>query len=228
MSCPYLCRGPGDRFGRLAFFFEETIVNRRVKASRNATEVMEDELAAADAAMERYANGERAAFQVIYDRLAPRLISFLRRYARDEAAVQDAAQQTFLHIHRARGTFRPGARVLPWALAIARSVLRQSWRRRPRLELVSPGPDELERLDPCAPIAEATSSVEARELAGLAAGHLERLSTARRLPYELVKLEGLSHAEAAEVMGTTVMTVKLRVHRVVVELRSLLERTERA
>jgi RNA polymerase sigma-70 factor (ECF subfamily) len=199
-----------------------------VKASHSATPQVEDELAAADAAMERYANGERAAFQVIYDLLAPRLISFLRRHASDEAAVQDAAQQTFLHIHRARGTFRPGARVLPWALAIARSVLRQGWRRRPRLELVTPDAEDFDRLEPNAPVMELASALEARELAGLAAGHLQRLSNDRRIPYELVKLEGLSHAEAAEVMGTTVMTVKLRVHRVVVELRSLLERTERS
>jgi RNA polymerase sigma-70 factor (ECF subfamily) len=189
--------------------------------------VDEDELAAADAAMDRYANGERAAFEVVYSCLAPRLIGFMRRHARDEAAAQDATQQVFLNIHRARGSFRPGARVLPWALAIARSVLRQGWRR-PRLEIVSAGTDELGELGGDRYVSEVSSSVEAKELAGLADRHLQRLSLDRRLPYELVRLEGLSHAEAAQVMGTTVMTVKLRVHRVVVELRTLLERTETA
>jgi RNA polymerase sigma factor (sigma-70 family) len=196
-----------------------------VKAVQTTARLVEEDLAAADAAMARYAAGETLAFEVVYASLAPRLIAFLRRHARDEAAAQDAFQQTFLNIHRGRATFRPGSRVLPWALAIAKSVLREGWRRRPRLEVVDAGPAELGEVDGGA---EVSGPVEARELADLAVGHLERLSSDQRLPYELVKLEGLSHAEAAQVMGTTVMTVKLRVHRVVSGLRSLLERTERA
>src|SRR5688500_14586541 len=67
--------------------------------------------AALDAAMDRYARGEDAAFGEIYDRLAPRLFGFLLRYTRDRAKVEDVVQQTMLQMHRNRGRFLPGAEV---------------------------------------------------------------------------------------------------------------------
>jgi RNA polymerase sigma-70 factor, ECF subfamily len=205
----------------------------------------EHPLRAADAAMERYAEGEQEAFEIVYAGLAPRIVAFVRRYVRPESAVDDVVQLTFLNIHRGRGTFRRGGRVLPWAIAIARSVIRERWRQRPRLEQMITGEIDLGdfadpgafgasgavafgRPRPCPPPSEAASAMEARELAWLAAGHLEQLAAGQRLAYELVKLEGLTHAEAAQVMGTTEMTIRLRVHRVVAGLRSLLERTRQS
>jgi RNA polymerase sigma-70 factor, ECF subfamily len=74
----------------------------------------------ADAAMERYARGDEAAFADVYDAIAPRLLDFLRKATRDPFAAEDLMQQTLLHMHRARGSFIPGAPVMPWARAIAR------------------------------------------------------------------------------------------------------------
>jgi RNA polymerase sigma-70 factor (ECF subfamily) len=205
-------------FQAACVFHPEDDRGGRVKAIQPRAGAGEDD-SAADAAMERYANGDLAAFEIVYGRLAPRLIAFLRRHARDEGVVQDAVQQTFLNIHRGRATFRPGTGLFPWALAIARSVLRERWRR-PRLEVVS-DPTALGEADAAPSSPEPSRSVEAREMARLAEKYLQRLSMGQRLPYELVKLEGLTYVEAAQVMGTTVMTVKLRVHRVTVALRAL-------
>jgi len=80
-------------------------------------------LEGADAAMERYARGDEAAFAELYDAIAPRLLGFLRKATRDASAAEDLMQQTLLHMHRARGSFIPGAPVLPWAFAIARRLL---------------------------------------------------------------------------------------------------------
>src|SRR5262245_61205531 len=88
----------------------------------------------ADAAMERYANGDNAAFAELYDAIAPRLVGFLRKATRDGVATEDLMQQTFLQIHRARGSFIPGAPVMPWALAIAKRLMIDGARRQ-RVEL---------------------------------------------------------------------------------------------
>jgi RNA polymerase sigma-70 factor (ECF subfamily) len=66
---------------------------------------------AADAAMTRYGRGEDDAFAPVYQFVAPRLAAYLRRRVRETARVADLVQQTFLHIHRARRTFRPGGEV---------------------------------------------------------------------------------------------------------------------
>src|SRR5262249_42056168 len=84
----------------------------------------------ADAAMERYANGDGAAFAELYDAIAPRLLGFLRRANLDGVAAEDLVQETLLQMHRARGTFIPGAPVMPWAFAIARRLMIDSARRR--------------------------------------------------------------------------------------------------
>jgi RNA polymerase sigma-70 factor (ECF subfamily) len=51
---------------------------------------------------------------------------------------------------------------------------------------------------------------------------LESLPEKQRAAFELVKLDGLSLAEAAQVLGTTVGAVKLRVHRAHVALSVVL------
>src|SRR5262245_54580945 len=80
--------------------------------------------------MERYARGDEAAFAELYDAIAPRLLGFLRKGTRDASAAEDLMQQTLLHMHRTRGSFIPGAPVMPWAFAIARRLMTDSARRR--------------------------------------------------------------------------------------------------
>src|SRR5215813_2272058 len=101
----------------------------------------------ADGAMERYAKGDEAAFAELYDAIAPRLLSFLRKTTRDSCAAEDLMQQTLLHMHRRRGSFIPGAAVMPWAFAIARRLMTDSARRR-RVErrLFSDAPADDDRL----------------------------------------------------------------------------------
>src|SRR4029453_10505975 len=107
----------------------------------------------ADAAMERYARGDATAFADVYDAIAPRLLEFLRKATRDASAAEDLMQQTLLHMHRGRGSFIPGAPVMPWACAIARRLVTDSARRRRlerRLFSESPADDDRMTYDPTA------------------------------------------------------------------------------
>jgi RNA polymerase sigma-70 factor (ECF subfamily) len=172
----------------------------------------------ADDAMERYARGEEDAFALLYRFVAPRVASYLRRRVRDRARIPDLVQQTFLHMHRARQTFRAGGEVLPWAFAIARRQLVDAFRRAEREPALSRHDDDgdLERGATCPCIEDLLAAKEAgrrveRALAGL--------SQPQRAAYELVKGDGLSLVQAAAVLGTTVTGVKLRTHRAYAALR---------
>jgi RNA polymerase sigma-70 factor (ECF subfamily) len=172
----------------------------------------------ADTAMDRYAAGDDAAFALVYDELAPRLFGYLLRQTRDRARAEDLLQQTLLHMHRARGRFIPGAEVRPWAFAIARRLLVDSVRRA-KFEMLSddgepdPGPSAA---------AAADQVVHTREILARIDQALGDLPVSQRSAFELLKLEGLSVAEAAEVLGTTVAAVKLRAHRAYEALRGSL------
>jgi RNA polymerase sigma-70 factor (ECF subfamily) len=177
----------------------------------------------ADAAMERYSNGDDAAFAELYDAIAPRLLGFLRKATRDGVATEDLMQQTFLQIHRARGSFIPGAPVMPWALAIAKRLMIDSARRR-RLELglfMHAPDDDRMTTEPTATVA-ADAVLDARRLERRVQRRLDALPETQRTAYQLVKQEGLSLKRAAEVLGTSVTAVKLRTHRAYQALRAVL------
>jgi len=187
------------------------------------------DLDGADAAMERYARGDAAAFADVYDAIAPRLLLFLRKATRDASAAEDLMQQTLLHMHRARGSFIPGAPVMPWACAIARRLVTDSARRRrveQRVFSEIPADDDRMTYDPVAATAAADDLVHAHRLAGRMQQRIEALPELQRSAYRLLRQEGLSLKRAAEVLGTTVSAVKLRAHRASVALRAALRDAE--
>lgn len=176
---------------------------------------------ALDQAMDRYARGEDGAFAEVYDGLAPRLQSFLHRYTHDRARAEDVVQQTMLQIHRARGRFTPGGQVVPWAFAIARRLLIDQHRRGGR-EVLAPTDDDTRTQLLAAVDAPADDIAIAKEVAGRLAKELARLPENQRVAFALIKQDGLSVAEAAQVLGTTVAAVKLRAHRAYEALRAVL------
>ena len=180
-------------------------------------------------AMERYAQGDEAAFAEVYDLLAPRLLSFLTRMTRDRAKAEDLMQQTFLNMHRARGRFAPGAEVVPWAFAIGRRLFLDSMRRGKREVLerrdAGHGDDDEQRslFDLVESLgAPADELVDAKSLAKVIEGALSELPEQQREAFTLLKQEGLSVAEAAGILGTSVGAVKLRAHRAYEALRAAL------
>jgi RNA polymerase sigma-70 factor (ECF subfamily) len=155
--------------------------------------------------MAEVADGSDAAFTALYRRMAPRLAGHLNRLCRDPALVEDAVQNAFAKVHRARGGYLRGAAVVPWVLVIARRALYDELRAaRARGEVLSDTGVLPER-----PVEDGLSLDEAR--------HLERalalLPGQYREAIELTKLHGLSGGEAARVLATTESAIKLRVHR---------------
>jgi RNA polymerase sigma-70 factor (ECF subfamily) len=174
----------------------------------------------ADQAMDRYADGDEGAFAVVYDVVAPRLGSYIRRQVRDRALADDILQQTFLNMHRARSTFVRGADVLPWAFAIARRLIIDGARQRRG----QPSPEPLDTAPVPAGGDCGESLVQAQEAARRFAAELARLPAGQREAFVLLKQDGLSLQQAAHLMGTTVTSVKLRVHRALAALRATLEK----
>jgi RNA polymerase sigma-70 factor, ECF subfamily len=92
-------------------------------------------------------------------------------------------QQTLLQIHRERGSFIPGARVLPWAYAIARRLMidRARWRRvEQRLFSEAPADDDPMTYEPPAEVATADDLLHARRLEGRVQQRLDALHATQR------------------------------------------------
>jgi RNA polymerase sigma-70 factor (ECF subfamily) len=180
-----------------------------------------------DRAMARFARGEDAALAEVYDLGAPAVLTFLLRLSNDRPLAEDLTQETFLRIHRARGLYRSGAPVLPWAYTIARRLFLDSVRARRPEVAESATIDHDSETDPVrnahvAPMPSAEEMLADAELAQAVDDALAKIPEAQASAFRLLKGEGLSVAEAAAVMGTSKGAVKLRAHRAYLALRSLL------
>ncbi len=74
--------------------------------------------------VKRAANGDEHAFAQLYDRYAPRLLSFCRYLLGSREEAQDAVQQTFIRAHRAIAGGKPPEELRPWLYTVARNRCR--------------------------------------------------------------------------------------------------------
>jgi RNA polymerase sigma-70 factor (ECF subfamily) len=189
-------------------------VDSSVPASRSVEPTLEE-------LMEQYVAGSAPAFEELYKRVTPKLFGYLLRLTRNRERAEDLLQITFTKVHRARASYLQGAPFLPWVLAIARrSFFDERRAARSRTEdLSSDGQlPEPPREDNGIP----NDVSEALERA------LDAMPETYREAIQLTKVTGLSVAEAADVLGTTVTAVKLRVHRGYNLLRKELDGFSRA
>jgi RNA polymerase sigma-70 factor (ECF subfamily) len=188
--------------------------------------------AAADV-MARYCAGEAAAFHRLYALLAPRILAYLRGLLMgDQAAAEDMLQLTFLKVHEARGTYVIGANPIPWIYTIAHRTTLDELRKRKRSRVRLTKDGELGgAAEPSAALAggaaDAEADVDSEAIAGALAA-LQHLPDNQREALLLTKVHGRTHAEAAQITGTTPGAIKLRAHRAYVTLRQLLGKKPKA
>ena len=179
-----------------------------------------------DEAMNRYAQGEQAAFATLYGGLEQKLRAFLTRLTGAPVVADDLLQETFMRIHRARGSFDPSAAVVPWAYAIARNA----WLDHVRAAKVRGDTTRAKSNDDAATPLEATTGPDAdseqvaiaRQTAALVESVLGKLAPAQREAFVLLRYEGMSVEDAAAVLGSTPTAVKLRAFRAYEALRAAL------
>lgn len=162
--------------------------------------------------MELFLAGDAAAFERIFRRLSPRVAAGLRLMTGSAHLAEDLTQSTFLKVLRARDTYQRGMAVDVWVWAIARRTWIDEKRRYARRSEVLIG-DEPEP---------PASSVDG-EPAGPLFVALRSLPASQREAVLLLKVEGLSAAEAAAIVGTTEGAIKMRAQRGYEQLRRSLE-----
>jgi RNA polymerase sigma-70 factor (ECF subfamily) len=168
-----------------------------------------------EALMALYLQGDRAAFDALFSRYAPKLRQMLARRISRSDDVADIVQQTFLQLHRARKDFRADAKLRPWLYTIAMNLARQYFRRRGRRPETGLGEHEpAERGREGDPERKAV----AKELRAA----LAELPPPQREVIELHWFEGLPFKEVAVIVGASESAVKVRAHRGYEKLRGRL------
>jgi RNA polymerase sigma-70 factor (ECF subfamily) len=157
-----------------------------------------------------------------YEGCLRELAAMLRGYYRRRLAalpdeVEDLVQETLIAVHNQRHTYDPSQPLTAWVHAIAKYKYVDLVRRRAgRDALNEPLDDDLEAF--------ASSDHEAADAKRDLRKLLATLPDRHRRPIELVKIEGLSVAEAAARAGMSESAVKVGVHRGLKALAELIRR----
>ncbi len=170
--------------------------------------------------------GDDSALDELMTRHKAALFGFICRYVGNEADAAELTQETFVRAYFNIRSFLPKSRFAAWLFTIANNLCRDHMRSRSRrdanrtfsldagegnavAELPShePTPDEI---------------AEREERLRMVEAAIGRLPHDLKTALILTALEGHSHAEAAEWLGTTPKTVETRVYRARKHLEKIL------
>jgi RNA polymerase sigma-70 factor, ECF subfamily len=172
----------------------------------------------------RAAAGDAEAFRGLLERHQTRIVSFLHRLCGCPEQALDLAQETFLAAWRHLDTFRQESRFSTWLHAIAVNQARAAGRRRRPVAVLDAVTAAGGRLvaEPVAAGPAVSAGLEQEDLARRLAAALDRLDDRYREVVVLADMQDCSYEEIAAALSIPVGTVRSRLHRGRMELRTLL------
>lgn len=164
----------------------------------------------------RASKGDRAAFQLLYERHWQPVYRFAWLLAKSVQDAEDITQECFLALVRNAAAFDAHrSQLRTWLLAVARNQHLLRCRGRVR----QAGPATIESVEESVGLVEELIRLET---AGAVRRAVEALPSAQREALYLVEFEDLSLADAAEVLGIEPNAVKARLFRAREQLKRLL------
>lgn len=176
----------------------------------------------------RVKRGDARAHRILFERYYGRVLSFLYRRLRDRELAEETTADVFFEIWRNAGAFRGASLATTWIFGIAHFKGLEADRHRRRMKRSQVLPTQTEVLqqmaDPRDLAADLGMRAELREVQQL----IERLPEDQRTTVELALVEGLAYEEIAARLGVPEGTIKARVARARMRLRSGMRLAEEA
>jgi RNA polymerase sigma factor (sigma-70 family) len=210
---------PPVTFPRPRGFPFERAVAQRPQLPRGI--VTDDEL------MERIRDGEVERLELLFERHHVALYRFFRRLVGDATAAEDLVQEVFVRLLKYRHAYRSAGTFRGWLYSLARHAAfdlleRRGVERARQAENRPAGADgsELDLLDRLPDLAPSAQDGMVRDQeAALLRRALDELPAEKRAVLVLSRYRELRYEEIAEMLGTSVGAIKVRVHRALKDLR---------
>ncbi len=181
--------------------------------------------------VDRFKNGDAAAFDEMVSRYWDRIFSMVNQLLRNPQDAEEVTQDAFIRAHKGLSNFRGDSAFSTWLYQIATNLARNRywyWWRRKRdksISLDAPlGNDSTTTLAEILPAEVDTPDdiTVNREFVARISGGMERLGAKHREILILRNVKNLSYEEIAKILGISVGTVKSRIARARESLRSKL------
>jgi len=165
--------------------------------------------------------GDAQPFAILFDRYHQRLFDFFYRLSGEAASSEDLVQEVFLRMLKYRHTFRENSEFRAWMYRIARSARIDRFKRRKNESPLAVGsegsPDMVEE-------SIAFQRIEEQERSLLLQQALLRLPEDKRELLVLARFQELKYEQIGNLLDVDVGTIKVRVHRAMLELRDIVQR----
>jgi RNA polymerase sigma-70 factor (ECF subfamily) len=174
-------------------------------------------------ALARVAAGDAGAFAAVVEAHQERLIRLCERLLGDPEEARDAAQEVFLKAFRKAGEARPQGQLYTWLYRIAVNHCLNKLRRRRLVRFLhwqDPEERDLPAFDPPDEAADPATALEARRRWQATPRAIAKLPENQRAVLVLVRFEGLSYKQTAEVLGISEGAVESRLVRAMRRLES--------
>ncbi|MFC9588970.1 ECF RNA polymerase sigma factor SigK [Streptomyces sp. NPDC056944] len=167
--------------------------------------------------MQKVAHGDKQAFSVLYDALAPLVFGIVIKVVRDRAQSEEVAQEVMIDLWRQAARYRPDAgAVTTWAATIAhrRAVDRvRSAQAATDREQAQAAREHTTAFD------EVAEQVETRLESEQVRRCMRGLTELQRQAVALAYYQGLTYREVAETLRTPLPTIKTRMRDGLIRLR---------
>jgi len=154
-----------------------------------------------EALMARVARGDERAFQFLSRRHLPAVLGLARRILRNSAEAEDVAQEAFIRVWTHAPRWQPVAQFRTWLTRVVVNLCLDRKRRAPWVELEAAG----EIVDPTPG---ADDKAETDERSRQLAAAIDKLPARQRSAIILTYSEGMSNAQAAEILDTSVSAIE--------------------
>ena len=165
--------------------------------------------------MARVARGDGEAFRLLSRRHMRAALSLARRIEGNDAVAEEIVQEAFLRVWIHAPRWRPEAAFRTWLYRIIVNLCLNERRRAPALPLAAAG-------DPADPAPGPDAELAAQERDRVVAAAIDALPPRPRAAIVLTYHDGLSNAEAADVLDTSVSGVETLLVRAKRTLRAAL------
>lgn len=155
------------------------------------------------------------------------VLGYVNSIVRDAATAEDLVQETLLRAYSRRGTLQDESRLVAWLYRIATNVCRDHFRR--GKSHGKPGPADMEPYDAMEqdhPVEGAgprlDQALEQDEMSSCVQSYLADLPDPYKAVILLHDMEEMTNPEIARMLGISLATVKIRIHRAREKLRDAL------
>jgi RNA polymerase sigma-70 factor, ECF subfamily len=153
--------------------------------------------------------------------IRPTLLAYIRCIVRNVEAAEDITQETMLRAYRNISGLRDNNRLLPWLYSIATNICRDHYRKNLKnYRETRDGASVNDLRDENAPRFEKV--LECTEMGECVQRYFAELSDSYRAVILLHDVEGMTNQEIADMLGISLDTAKIRLHRSRKQLRDIL------